>query len=404
VIRKSTSIELTDAQPVIEQSVAQPTQPGKSIRPATATETTRVLHLINGEHFAGAERVQDLLAMALPQFGFEVGFACVKADRFPNVRRSDVPLYELKMRNKLDVLCYRQVAKLVRNEKYKVIHAHTPRTLLIGSLAARSTGCPLIYHVHSPTSRDSDRGITNWINAQVESWSMRQVDCMICVSNSLGQYMESIGHPRLKLNVVSNGVATIDDLPVRDAPLEDGTWTLGTMALFRPRKGVEVLLESLAILKTRGVKVHLRAVGRFETPEYEAEVMQFVQKLGIEDMITWTGFQTNVNEQIRMMDLFILPSLYGEGLPMVVLESMANAVPVVASNVEGIPEAVRDNIDGLIFEPGSAQDLADKVDSLVGDSLRWSEMSNSAYDRQRRSLSDISMAEGTSEVYRSLLF
>ena len=368
------------------------------------TETLRVLHLINGEHFAGAERVQDLLAMALPEFGFEVGFACVKAERFPNVRRSDVPLYELKMRNKMDVFCYRQVAKLIRKENYKLIHAHTPRSLLIGSIAAKVTGVPLVYHVHSPTGRDSNRGLKNWINTQVEMWSLRQVDCMICVSNSLMNYMASLGHPALKLTVVSNGVAAINDLPPRNAPAANATWTLGTMALFRPRKGVEVLLEALAILQTRGIRVHLRAVGRFETPEYEAEVMQFVQKLGIEDMITWTGFQTNVNEQIRMMDLFILPSLYGEGLPMVVLESMANAIPVAASNVEGIPEAVRDGIDGLIFEPGNAEDLADKVGSMVGDSARWTEMSQSAYNRQRTSLSDISMAEGTSEVYRSLLF
>jgi glycosyltransferase involved in cell wall biosynthesis len=103
------------------------------------------------------------------------------------------------------------------------------------------------------------------------------------------------------------------------------------------------------------------------------------------------------------MDLFVLPSLYGEGLPMVVLESMANAVPVVASNVEGIPEAVRDGVDGLIFKAGSADDLAAKIESMVGDTQRWAQMSQSAYVRQRTCLSDISMAEGTSEVYGSLL-
>ncbi len=370
---------------------------------ATEKATTRVLHLINGEHFAGAERVQDLLAMSLPKFGYEAGFACVKANKFPQVRRSDTPLYELDMRNKLDVLCYRKVAKLIRKEGYKLIHAHTPRSLLIGSLASRSTGCPLVYHVHSPTGRDSERGLKNLLNTKVESWSLRQVDRMICVSNSLMGYMEGLGHPSVKLTVVSNGVAAVDDLPHRDAPAENTTWMIGTMALFRPRKGVEVLLDALSILKQHGVKVHLRAVGQFETSEYETEVMSHVSRLGISEMITWTGFQTNVNEQIRMMDLFVLPSLYGEGLPMVVLESMANAVPVVASNVEGIPEAVRDGVDGLIFEPGSAEDLAKKIDSMVGDTERWNSMSQSAYVRQRTCLSDISMAEGTSEVYGSLL-
>ncbi len=373
--------------------------------PAVATEkaTKRILHLINGEHFAGAERVQDLLAMALPQFGYEAGFACVKADKFPQVRRSDVPLHELSMRNKFDVLCYRQVAKLIRKEGYQLIHAHTPRSLLVGSLAARATGCPLVYHVHSPTGRDSCRGLKNWINTKVETWSLRQVDRMICVSNSLMNYMATLGHPTVKLTVVSNGVAAIEDLPQREPPAANATWTIGTMALFRPRKGVEVLLDALSLMKQRGTKIHLRAVGQFETPEYEAEVMEHVNRLDISEMITWTGFQTNVNEQIRMMDLFVLPSLYGEGLPMVVLESMANAVPVVASNVEGIPEAVRDNVDGLIFEAGSAEDLAKKIESLVGDTSGWAKMSQSAYVRQRTCLSDISMAEGTSEVYGSLL-
>ena len=54
----------------------------------TKNDTVKVLHLINGEHFSGAERVQDLLAMAMPKFGYEVGFACVKPEKFPNVRES----------------------------------------------------------------------------------------------------------------------------------------------------------------------------------------------------------------------------------------------------------------------------------------------------------------------------
>ena len=120
-------------------------------------------------------------------------------------------------------------------------------------------------------------------------------------------------------------------------------------------------------------------------------------------MIEWTGFQTNVNEQLRKMDLFVLPSLYGEGLPMVVLESMANAIPVVASRVEGIPEAVRDGVDGLIFEPANAKDLAEKLESLVGDVDRWKSMSASSLERQQTELSDISMARGVATIYDELL-
>ena len=62
--------------------------PGAQERPLRTTGVARVLHLINGEHYAGAERVQDLLAQCLPQCGFEVGFACVKPKQFAELRQS----------------------------------------------------------------------------------------------------------------------------------------------------------------------------------------------------------------------------------------------------------------------------------------------------------------------------
>ena len=392
---QSSSFELSHSPAFVNAEVPSPEQ-------ASELSTKKVLHLINGEHFSGAERVQDLLGMVLPKFGFEVGFACVKPDKFPKVRHAkNCELFSTEMKSKFDFWCAGRVAKVVRENDFKLIHAHTPRTLLIGQLAARKVGCPLVYHVHSPVGRDSERGFTNRLNTMIETWSLKKVDRMICVSSSLAGYMAELGHPKDKIVVVSNGVQAIDDLPARSEPQDP--WTIGTMALFRPRKGTEVLLNALAILKKESVQVRLRAVGPFETPEYENEIMEQVSRLGIGEMIDWMGFQTNVNEQLRKMDLFVLPSLYGEGLPMVVLESMANAIPVVASRVEGIPEAVRDGVDGLIFEPGDAQDLADKLKQMIGNSQQWKAMSESSVQRQRDELSDVSMARGVAEVYNKLL-
>jgi glycosyltransferase involved in cell wall biosynthesis len=366
------------------------------------TLPVKILHLINGEHFSGAERVQDLLAMTLPEFGYSVGFACVKPIKFPQVRRSlDSELFETAMRSKLDFRCVTKVVRVCEEHGYDVLHAHTPRTLLIGRLAAIKLKCPLVYHVHSPVGRDSERGFANRLNMWIESWSLRGIDRMICVSKSLASYMQELGHAPEKIRVVPNGVAVIEDLPSRELPGQ--TWTIGTMALFRPRKGTEVLLDAIALLKKRGINLRLRAVGPFETLKYESETKQRVESLGIGDQVQWTGFQTNVNEQLRKMDLFVLPSLYGEGLPMVVLEAMANAVPVVASRVEGIPEAVRDGQDGLIFKPGNAADLADRLAGLIGDNAQWQAMSRCCHERQRSELSDVSMARGVAGVYDELI-
>ncbi len=367
----------------------------------TKVDAVKVLHLINGEHFSGAERVQDLLATALPQFGYEVGFACLKPKKFPQVRTSDTPLMELNMKSKFDIGCYKRVVSMVQEHGYQILHAHTPRTLMIASMAAKKLGCPLVYHVHSPVGRDSNRGLMNRLNTWMEKFSLRRVDRMVCVSNSLSRYMEQLGHPAESLSVVANGVSPVPDAAPRSAA--QGVWTIGTMALFRPRKGTEVLLDALKILKDKNVKVTLRAVGPFETPEYESEIHNHVERLGIADMIQWTGFQTDVDRQLDLMDVFVLPSLYGEGLPMVVLEAMANAVPVVAANVEGIPEAVRDGVDGLIFQPANAEDLAQKLAALIGDGDAWTGMSRSALERQRSCLSDTAMAKGVGAVYDELI-
>ena len=75
----------------------------------------RVLHVINGEHYAGAERVQDLLAGSLPGLGFEVSQVCLKPGRFTAMRETkSAPLYEAAMRNRFDLRPAWKLARLVR--------------------------------------------------------------------------------------------------------------------------------------------------------------------------------------------------------------------------------------------------------------------------------------------------
>ena len=367
------------------------------------TSTARVLHVINGEHYSGAERVQDLLAQELPQLGFDVGFACVKPDLFPSARRTQsAPLFEVPMRWACDPHCVLQLADIIRAEDYAIVHSHTPRSLLMGSLAARKAKVPLVYHVHSPAARDSTRKLQNFLNSKLESWALGRAERMIAVSPSLKQWMCDEGFPADKLVYVPNGVP-----PIRVKPRLRPTdfWTLGMVALFRPRKGTEVLIEALAALRSQGIDVRLRAVGPFETPEYRQEIMELVERLSIADAITWTGFVEDVIAELNEIDLFVLPSLFGEGLPMVVLEAMAAAVPVVASHVEGIPAAIRHRQDGLLFEPGSVSQLVLAVEQLISarEGLDYEAMSRSAQQRHNQHFSAQAMATELANVYREIL-
>jgi glycosyltransferase involved in cell wall biosynthesis len=407
---------------VLEKTTAELDDTPKTRRePAVA----RVLHVINGEHYSGAERVQDLLAGRLAEIGFEVGFVCVKPGRFAVVRTSrEAPLYEIPMRGRCDLRCVGRLVRIVRRGQYRILHAHTPRTLLVAALASLITGVPLVYHVHSPASRDSTRRWRNRANALIEWSGMRVASALIAVSGSLAEHVRRLGFSKRKVSVVRNGVpgsalgarsARPQPPGVPGAPLAPRPqpppppgrarreWTLGTVALFRPRKGVEVLLEAVAALRAQGSPVRLRAVGGFETPEYEREVKGLVEKLGLSGAVEWTGFTEDVDGELAAMDLFVLPSLFGEGLPMVVLEAMAAGVPVVATRVEGVPEAIRDRCDGLLAEPGDPRSLARAIGRVVHGEVDWRRLRARALARHAEAFSDRTMAAGVAEVYRGVL-
>lgn len=376
--------------------------------PAVSADLVKCLHIINGEHYSGAERVQDLLAMSMDRFGYSIDFLALKEGKFDQNRRSRCAFHLEKMNRRWDFSIVKRIENRVREFGYQLLHAHTPRTLMVGAKVARRLNLPLVYHVHSPVGRDSTRWLQNWLNLMVEQRSLRHVSKMIAVSNSIGQYMNGLGYGLDRLTVVPNGVPIVSD---RDAELAGqdcgfvSPWqfTLGAVALFRQRKGTEVLLQSLAELVRRGCDVGLLAVGGFESPAYEASLKEKAKQLGLMERIHWTGFSTSVNQYFPKMDLFVLPSLFGEGLPMVVLEAMAMGVPVVASRVEGIEQAIRQGVDGEIAIPNDWRDLADRLEKMLASPSLLVAMGDSARRRQRECFSDLSMCQATAQVYDNLL-
>jgi len=175
------------------------------------------------------------------------------------------------------------------------------------------------------------------------------------------------------------------------------------VALFRPRKGTEVLLQSLANLMSCGHNVHFTLIGGFETPEYEEQIRELANHLGVADNVDFTGFTSDVPSELAKLDVMVLPSLYGEGLPMVVLEAMAAGVPVVASNVEGASAAIEHRQSGLLTEPGSVSQLATSIERFVTGEIDHARMASAAMTRHRQLFSDLAMARGVGDVYAGVL-
>ncbi len=388
--------------PPLTTEWADPSVADPIVLPFDPSGPARVLHVINGEHYSGAERVQDLLAIRLPECGYEVGIAALKPGKFEEVRLSvGTPLYNIHMRGRFDLRAVREVMRIARDGDYQLLHAHTPRTAMVTAIASRWSGLPWVYHVHSPVSLDSGRLLQNRVNTFVERWSLRSAAAAVVVSPTLLSYMQGLHFRADRLTCVPNGVPLSPS--VRPPGPISEPLTLGMVALFRPRKGMEVLLESLAALVSRGHQVRFHAIGGFETPEYENEIHQLVTRLDLADHIDFTGFTTDVAKELLRLDALVLPSLYGEGLPMVVLEAMASGVPVVASHVEGVSTAIEHRQSGLLVEPGSVSQLALAIEQLLTGEVDPDKLAAAALDRHRNHFSDLAMARGVAEVYSSVL-
>lgn len=370
----------------------------------------RVLHVINGEHYAGAERVQDLLAAELPGYRVSVGFACLKKGKFVEARRcGDAPVHSIEMKGRFDLRAVWRLVQVIRRGGYQILHSHGPRSALVAALASKWTGIPLVHHVHSPTTRDTTNRLRCRLNATVERLAFRQSKALVAVSESLGRYLVDRGVAEEKIQVVPNGVPHRSQADAADRAETDVTratgraCTLGVVALFRPRKGLEVLLQALAELRRQGFDVRLRAVGGFETSEYESEIKGLCSRLGVESAVDWVGFTRDVESEMRRFDLFVLPSLFGEGMPMVVLEAMAQGLPVVATAVEGVPEVIRDGREGVVVAPGDAAALAAGIVRILNGSIDAAQLGRNALKRHDEKFSEKAMAEAVAGVYRRVL-
>ena len=362
----------------------------------------KVLHVINGEYYAGAEKVQDLLALGLTDLGHEVSFVCFKPDKFPALRSGrHISLHAMPMRHRLDFGCARQVAGLIREGRFSLLHTHSPRGAMIGRVASALTGVPMVHHVHSPAACDTETPLMNRINCVVERWSASSIQALIPVSRSLERYLVDQGFSRQRIFTVPNGVPTPGPLVSRSRPLPP--WRIGTVALFRPRKGIEILLRAAAQLLQQGRQLRIVAVGGFETPAYELEIRNLCQSLGISGQVDWLGFTRDVNQALSGLDVMVLPSLYGEGMPMAVLEAMAAGVPVVASDVEGIPEVLEHGRTGLLVPPGDAPALAMELAALMDGRHDWASIRHDAYRVQCEHYSSASMARAVSDIYAHVL-
>ena len=185
----------------------------------------------------------------------------------------------------------------------------------------------------------------------------------------------------------------------REFDLEAGVPAGAMVAQLISIKGHWVLVDALAILKSRGVALNVVLFGR---GRLERNVVALAEAAGVAGQIRFAGFRHDLHQWLGSFDFCVHPS-FREALGVAVLQAGAAGIPVVGARVGGIPEIVKDGKTGLLFPPGDAGALATAVARIAGDSEAARAMGRRARERVETLFSIGAMVEGNLDVYREVV-
>lgn len=275
-----------------------------------------------------------------------------------------------------------------------VIHAHIYEAGIPAITLGKLNRIPVIITEHSSAF---PRRLIRGINRLMAKFAFEHADLVCPVSDDLKKHIEAYGI-RANFKVIPNVVDTSVFVPRNKAEQKDGKKRLLLVAMLTDVKGVPYLIEALNILRTMRSDFVLDIVG--DGPmRYEYEVM--VKRLGLNTVVRFHGFKPkqDVAEFMRNSDIFVLPSLW-ENLPCVIIEAMASGLPIVATNVGGIPEIVNDEV-GVLVPPRDAEALAHALDYILDNINSYSSKKLAAYANQRFSYKAI--GERLTYLYNQVL-
>lgn len=259
-----------------------------------------------------------------------------------------------------------KIRNIINDFKPEIIHFHGAKASLVGRLACLGLNLKVVTTIHNFPEYKRMNKIKKQFYLSLNRYLNNRTDAIITVSNALKKFIvdEENIDPK-KVNVIYNCVdlSTYQANPSLDLRkeynLESDTLLIGCISRLIPSKGVQDLIKALEILKGR-VKVFAFVAGDGPHLNY----LQDMAKEAKLENIQFLGYRNDIKDFLRNIDIFVLPS-HSEGFGVSVAEAMALGVPVIATNVGGIPEIIKNNEDGIIVNPESPNDLANAIEILA---------------------------------------
>ncbi|MDQ6670274.1 MAG: glycosyltransferase [Chloroflexota bacterium] len=378
---------------------------GDGVSAPVHTERPRALNILlvaDSLDAGGAERHVVGLAASLVRAGHAVTIGCSTGGVLTDVARGHGvvvrPLLSSLAKRRLSLPFVRQLRRLMARENFDLVHAHMYASAAAASLAAIGSSVPLVVTEHSEAAwrGGSARTLSRFIY-----WRAQRV---IAVSEGIRRRLLEIDrvHPG-HVTVIPNALPALDDssfAPALALPCAlEGRPLVGVVARLQRDKGVRYLVEAAVSVASELPQAAFVIVG--DGPE-RAELERFAARLGVADRCFFVGFRADARKIISHFAVLAVPSL-SEGTPLVVLEAMAEGVPIVASAVGGIPEQVRHEREALLVPPANAPALAAALRQLLLNPGRARLLGQNGRRRVGDCFSAEAMLRETWRVYHALV-
>lgn len=346
--------------------------------------------------------VRDL-APAMAAAGVDVHVVVANERLAAEFRDLGVEASVASMRHKLDARGAAQAWPVLAGAD--VVHTHDRRAGLLARPQARLRGAASVHTLHGVpeelcvrVGRDDDpvppgvsRARIAWLLygiVRIEAL-LTYLGTVIVPSHALAAFLVQYGFPRRRLHVIPYGVEPqhAEPHPVR-APV-----VVGTAANLEYHKGIEILLAAAAKVET---PLQLEIYGDGTA---RGELAAEASRLGLS--ARFHGFDPAFRAKIRELDVFVLPTR-GDNLPVSILEAMANALPVIATRVGGIPEQIEDGATGYLVEPDDVDGLAAAIEKLASDPARREAFGRAGAAKVEREFSSEGVARRLLDVYEQV--
>lgn len=374
----------------------------------------KVLHVHTLPVISGSGINTFLTMRGLDKNRYEVELACAPGGALidkvkeEGMRFQPIKHFRQKISPLHDSLALWELYRLIRRERYDLVHTHNSKAGFIGRLAAKMAKVPIIIHtIHGFAFHEYERPPRRILFILLERFAARFCDKLITISQPLKEWglRLRIGRPEKYLTIYS-GIevekfqVTIDiNEKKMEFGIKPGEKVIGVVAKLWEGKGHAIILEAApGVIKEIPRVKFLFVGGGYLREKLETQV----RELGLSDDIIFSGFRTDIAELTAIFDIAVLASFF-EGMGRVLLEAMALGKPVVATRVGGIVDVVKEGESGILVSPGDPVALAKAIVTLLKDEKLTRKMGLAGKERIDERFTARRMIEKITQVYEELL-